>query len=284
MKHALSFDVEEIYHAELVRRHAPAVQRASQVEDATAPLLDILAKRRLRATFFIVGDLLREHPNLVRAIHSAGHEIGCHTMSHTPLWDMTPPMLREELRTFRSNLQAVLPDGAATGLIGFRAPTFSLVQRTRWALSVLADEGFRYDSSIFPVANPVYGVNGCPLTAYRPSADDVRRHDERGPLLELPMTVWQAAGLRVPVSGGFYLRALPESVLLYALRRVARERPIVLYLHPWEACARTPVVASLPLASRIVTYANRTTVIRKLERLLDEFDFAPLCDVLKVTP
>lgn len=283
MKHALSFDVEEIYHAELVRRHVSSAQRAGQAELATRPLLDMLARRGVQATFFLVGEVLREQPDLVRAIVSAGHEVGCHTMSHTPLWDLTPESLRAELRAFRDLWHGVTAGSVCRPLLGFRAPTFSLVQRTRWALDVLASEGFLYDSSIFPVANYMYGVSGGPLGAYRPCRDDLRQHDEAGPLLELPMTVWQAAGVRVPVSGGFYLRALPVRVLVHALRQVARERPIVLYAHPWETYAGTRQIADLPLASRVITYFNQGSVMPKLERLLDAFEFAPLCDVLAVT-
>lgn len=283
MKHALSFDVEELYHAELVRRHIAPAERASQVAAATAPLLEMLARRSTRATFFVVGELLREHPDLVRAIAGAGHEIGCHSMSHRPLWDMTPDTLRAELREFRSLWQSVCGGAGCPPLLGFRAPTFSLVQRTRWALDVLAGEGFAYDSSIFPVANYMYGVSGGPLGVYRPSRDDLRRHDANGPLLELPMTAWQVGGLRLPVSGGFYLRLLPTAVLVHALREVARQRPVVIYAHPWEAFRDTPVVPGVSLSSRLITYANRSSVAPKLERLMSTFDFAPLCDVLQVT-
>jgi polysaccharide deacetylase family protein (PEP-CTERM system associated) len=282
MLHGLSFDVEEIYHAELVRRLSSA-HHSSLVQAATEPILSLLARRGLRATFFIVGEVMAQHPDLVRAIAAAGHEIGCHGMSHQPLWELTPDALRQELRQFTALLASILPEAARNvRLAGFRAPTFSLVQRTAWALTVLAEEGFAYDSSIFPVANPVYGVNGGPLTAYRPSPADVRRHDPAGAVVELPMSVWPVAGLRLPVAGGFYLRALPRPLLLHALRQVARERPIVLYLHPWEAYQQTPIMAGLSAVNRFITYYNRASVLPKLARILDEFSFGPLREVLGV--
>ena len=284
MPNALSFDIEEIYHAELVRKHMPPAQRQSAVVAATEPILALLARRNLQATFFVVGDVLREHPAFVRAIAAAGHEVGCHTMSHRPLWEMTPDSLRTELREFRSLWQALWPaaGNAAPPLLGFRAPTFSLVPRTSWALSVLAEEGFAYDSSIFPVANPVYGLNGGPLSAYRPSVRDLRQDDPDGPIIELPMTVWEIAGLRVPVSGGFYLRALPAPVLLHALHTVSKTRPLVIYAHPWEADPASAVVHGLSPSELLITYYNRASVLPKLERILDEFPFAPLGAILKV--
>ena len=288
MLNALSFDTEEIYHAELVRKHLPPEARRSLVESATEPILDMLAKRNLHATFFIVGDVLREHTGFVRAIAAAGHEVGCHTMSHRPLWEMGPEDLRADLREFkalwRSLWTELRPSSAPTPrLAGFRAPTFSLVQKTSWALDVLASEGFAYDSSIFPVANYVYGLNGGPLTAYRPATSDLRQSDPAGPITELPMTVWEVAGRRLPVSGGFYLRAWPMPLLLRALRQVSRQRPLVLYAHPWEGDVGSPVVPGLSLTERLITYYNRSSVLPKLARILDEFPFAPIRDVLRVS-
>lgn len=279
MLNGLSFDIEEWYHAELVRRHVSAAGRISQVEQATEPILDMLARRKLRATFFVVGEVLRDHPALVRAIADGGHEIGCHSMSHCPLWDMTPETLCADLREWRALWGATM--GASHPVTGFRAPTFSIGQKTRWALSVLAEEGFCYDSSIFPVANYMYGLNGGPLAAYRPDSNDLRCHDPNGPLVELPMTVWEVAGWRLPVSGGAYLRALPMPLLMHALHQVAKERPIVLYMHPWEMHDKAPAVQGMTVTERIITSYNRSSALAKLERILDEFPFGPLYDVLR---
>jgi polysaccharide deacetylase family protein (PEP-CTERM system associated) len=279
MLNGLSFDIEEWYHAELVRERVPAADRVSQVERATGPILDLLDRRGLHATFFILGDVIRAHPAFVRRIFDAGHEIGCHTMTHIPLWNLTPEMLRASLREFRQILASVSPEAAAA-LIGFRAPTFSMVPKTSWALRVLADEGFGYDSSIFPVANGLYGVNGAPLAAYRPAEDDLRRADSTGPILELPMTVCDWRGVRLPISGGFYLRAIPAPLLLRMVKQVASKRPVVLYLHPWECYGRTPRVPGLPLTGRIVTYLTRSSALAKLERILTEREFGPLREVL----
>jgi peptidoglycan-N-acetylglucosamine deacetylase len=279
MLHALSFDIEEWYHAELVRQKVSREQATTQVEAATAPILDLLARRRLHATFFVVGEIIRDHPELIRDIAGAGHEIGCHTMSHLPLWRSSPEALRRELQAFRRALDAVTP-GLSASVAGFRAPTFSLNQATCWALDILADEGYRYDSSIFPAANPVYGVSGAPLGVYRPSTADIRMDDSQGRLIEFPMTVWSVAKQRLPIAGGFYLRAAPWMVIHRAIRSTARSRPVVLYMHPWEAYRETPMVSSLSPLDRFITYYNRGDALRRLECLLDELPFAPLASVL----
>ena len=277
--HALSFDIEEWYHAELVRQKVAAAQATTQVVAATEPILSLLARRNIHATFFIVGDVIRNHPDLIRSIAGAGHEIGCHTMSHLPLWHSSPQALRGELHAFREAISAVSP-GLEASVAGFRAPTFSLSQKTSWALDVLASEGYGYDSSIFPAANPVYGVNGAPLGVYRPSSTDIRLHDPQGPLVEFPMTVWSVARMRLPIAGGFYLRAAPWPVLRRAIQSTAHVRPVVLYLHPWEAYSHTPIVGGLSAVQRFITYYNREDALRRLEWLLDELPFAPLARVL----
>lgn len=274
MLNALSFDVEEWFDAELLRRLIPPAQRLSRVRAATDRILDLLSRRRLRATFFIVGEVALAHPDLVGTLVAEGHEVGCHGMTHRPLWEHTAESLAADVRAFR---QVV---GDAADVIGYRAPTFSLRQGTAWALQTLSDAGFLYDSSLFPVANYMYGVNGGPLGAYRPSLSDLTQEDAAGPIVELPMTAWQAGAMRLPVSGGFYLRALPTTLLRYALRRVARCRPIVLYLHPWEADIETPIVGGLKPVEHFITYHGREKTLARLESLLDEFAFAPIREVL----
>jgi len=180
------------------------------------------------------------------------------------------------LQGFARTMAAVVP---AAEITGFRAPTFSLDNRTRWALDILAEFGYYYDSSIFPLRNPVYGVNGCPLEPYRPSTKDVAKADESGKLLEFPMSVWQWAGLRVPVCGGFYLRALPFFWIQFCLRQIQRQRPFAVYVHPWETYARTPRV-DLSWGARLVTYHNIGAMMPRLMRLLDTFSFAPMRAVL----
>jgi len=293
MINALTIDVEDWYHPELVRLRlppheypqpapgeytaSPAVDQEAQIEESTHALLDLLHQRGVKATFFIVGEIAQRHPRLVQDIAAEGHELGCHGMSHRTLWAMTANEFRSELEQFCAVMSTAVPEAEITG---FRAPTFSLDNRTRWALTVLGNMGYHYDSSIFPFRTPVYGVNGCPLEPYRPSPGDVAAADEQGPLVEFPMSVWSWAGLRVPVCGGFYLRTLPLQFVMSCLRQINRQRPFVIYVHPWETFANTPRLA-LPLASRFITYYNLKGMMARLTRLLDTFSFAPMRTVLE---
>ncbi len=277
MLNALSIDVEDWFHPELVREHVAVSQAERRAEQATRPLLELLERHGVRATFFIVGEVALAAPDLVREIARRGHEIGCHTMSHRTLHELGPEGFRAELAAYGD----VMAGLGVTDIAGFRAPTFSLDQRSAWAIPILAEMGYRYDSSVFPVRNPVYGVLGAPLTPYRIAAQDVGRPAMAGELWEFPMSVWQAGPLRVPVSGGFYLRVLPWPVVRWLLGRInAAGRPFVIYMHPWEADAGTPRQDGLSLLSRWITYVNIESALPKLARLLQRFAFAPIRDAL----
>ena len=274
---ALSIDVEDWYHPELVRAHVAPAQVLPRVEQATLPVLELLGRYGVRATFFIVGEVAQAAPDLVREIARRGHEIGCHGVSHRTLHDLGPEGLRAELAAYRATMETI----GIGEVIGFRAPTFSLDQRSAWAVPILAEAGYRYDSSIFPLRNYMYGVSGAPLAPYRIGAQDVGRADAGGALWEFPMSIWQAGPLKVPVSGGFYLRALPWPLVRGLLGRInAASRPFVIYVHPWEADAGTPRRGELSRLDRWITYVNSASTLPKLERLLRSFSFAPMRDAL----
>lgn len=282
IRNALSIDLEDWFHAELVRPHAGDAP-TSRVVEATEPVLALLERYGVRATFFVVGEVLRAQPQLVRRIYEQGHEIGCHGWSHRPLWALDPAHFVQELEAFDCAAAKVLP---VEEVIGFRAPTFSLDERTAWALEVLRGRGFRYDASLFPVRNRLYGVAHCPQRAYCPLPGDLFRghelkgEDQRG-LVEFPMAAVRLVGLQVPVSGGFYLRATPWPLLKALVNKVNAEgRPAMFYLHPWEADAGTPRVRGLAPWERFVTYYNGSSVLPKLEALLQSFALAPLREVL----
>jgi len=291
---ALTIDLEDWYHPELVRHRLPvsdpgesrtqscpeASKRSGawepQIEQATQHLLDLLEEQHIQATFFVVGQIAQCHPQLIERIVAQGHELACHGMSHRPLWEMTPAEFKHELQEFAETVATVAP---SVQVLGFRAPTFSLDNRTGWALSVLAELGYRYDSSIFPLRTPLYGVTHCPLMPYRPSPEDVCR-DKGETIIEFPMSVWTWAGVRVPVCGGFYLRALPFGFVKFCLRQINLHRPFVIYVHPWETSLETPRIP-LSLPSRIATYYNIGHMKHRLVDLLNTFSFAPMRTVLE---
>jgi len=276
---ALSFDVEDWYHAELIRHNLEGEPRP-QVEEATHPILALLDRYGVRATFFVVGEVAAMHPNLIGEIGKAGHEIACHGMSHRPLWEMEPNDFRQELEAFAEVMEEIVD---MKDIVGYRAPTFSLDNERRWAIEVLKEHGYRYDSSIFPLRTYLYGVNGCPASPYHPSEADITVDAGAGDLVEFPLSALRIGSLALPVCGGFYLRAIPYPFLRWALRRINRQgQPFVLYMHPWETFRDTLRLRSLSPLSRFVTYYNINSTLSKLERLLSTFRFAPLRDVLEV--
>jgi polysaccharide deacetylase family protein (PEP-CTERM system associated) len=275
--HALSFDLEEWYHGDLLSQYVPVEERRSQVEDAMRPITALLRKTGVRATFFTVGEVVRDHPALLQELIADGHEIACHTMTHPNLWRLTRPEFEDELSQYASAAVATMPGVTP---IGFRAPMFSLDQRSPWVLGTLRDAGFLYDSSIVPVKTPWYGVGNAPLGIYRASFDDPSKRDEGG-FLEFPLTACALGPVRVPTAGGVYFRLIPYPVFRALLRRVQKQRPFVIYVHPWETYADTPAYP-LPFIERFGLYTNIRHTLRRLERLLHDFTFAPVQEVLDV--
>jgi polysaccharide deacetylase family protein (PEP-CTERM system associated) len=278
MLHALSFDLEEWYHGDLLAPYVAAAERRSQVRDAMRPIIELLRRAGVRATFFVVGEVARDHPDLIAELAADGHEIACHTMTHPNLWRLTPAEFADELEQYRAAVDGALPGAQA---LGFRAPMFSLDKRSHWVLGMLRDGGFRYDSSVVPVRTPWYGVAGAPLGIYRASLDDPGQTDDGGGFLEFPLTACAIGPVRIPTAGGVYFRLMPYPVFRSLLRRVARRRPFVIYVHPWETYAATPRLP-LPFVERFGLYTNIRHARRRLERLLQDFSFAPVRDVLDV--
>ena len=274
---AFSVDLEDYYHPELIRRNVATRDCAPRVEASAAPILDMLERRGVRATFFIVGEVVRSAPKLIERIVRAGHEVGCHTHTHLPLWEMTPDSFRAELKEFRSALRNAVGNVPCRG---FRAPTFSMDRRTEWALKVLVEEGFTYDSSIVPIKGPLYGCPGAPLQIYRPSPADLIVEDARGPLVEFPAPVARLAGINVPVGGGFYLRAMPFFLYLRLVKKVLRDRPFFLYVHPWETDPGIPRF-KLPGFARWATYTGISCMLGKIERLLGSIQFTTMSSVIE---
>ena len=273
---ALSIDLEEWYHSELVEGRRSSV---SQVEEATGPILDLLDRYQTKASFFVVGEVAEQNPGLIQSIFQKGHEIGCHGFSHKPLWKLDETLFREELKHFHSIMEGIL---GKIAIIGFRAPCFSIDNRNKWALKVLLDFGYQYDASIFPLKiNPLYGVSGAPTRPYRISFEDVRKEDPQSPLMEFPLCPLIIGRLKIPISGGFYLRALPLPFLLWGLKRINRSQPFLVYFHPWEGYEKTPRF-KLPLFNRIISYYGISSALKKFEFLLKHFRFARVDQVLEL--
>jgi len=264
---ALTIDLEEWYHSELVEGRRSPLSRAAE---ATRPILDLLDQHQAKATFFVVGEVAEQNPELIRSIFQRGHEIGCHGYSHTLLWQLDESLFREELKRFHSVVGGILGD---VRMKGFRAPCFSLDNRTKWALKVLLEFGYQYDSSIFPVKiSPLYGMSGAPAHPYRISFEDLRKEDPQSPLIEFPISLLTFGKLKIPIAGGGYFRMYPLPLLYWGLKRLSRYRSFLIYYHPWEGDPKTPRL-KLSFSNRIRSYYGVPAALRKLEFLLKHFKF-----------
>jgi polysaccharide deacetylase family protein (PEP-CTERM system associated) len=259
----LSFDVEEHFLIETAAGLTVAadLQRHYQdrVDVMTRWLLETLAAHDVRATFFMLGRSAEHNPALVRDIHRAGHEVASHGWSHRRLHLLTSETFREEVRRSK----AFLEDLTGAAVVGFRAPTFSLDERTAWAIDVLVEEGFRYDSSIYPIHHDRYGVPTAPRTPF------VLRGAGHS-ILELPPLTYRLMGMNVPVGGGGYFRLLPTWLIHCGIRQMQGRNGAalaMLYFHPWEFDTEQ---ARLPLGrlSRWRTYVGIPSARKRLAALL----------------
>jgi len=260
----LQIDVEPWY-CDLPMKRWDA--RTDRVVENVDKILAMLSRTDNEATFFVLEDVARNHPDLIGRIRDAGHEIGSHGYSHRFLSELSPSELGDEI----DRSVAALRDAGVDGVEGFRAPKFSLDGSTAWAIDVLEDHGFRYDSSIFPVKTPLYGMPDAPREPYRIRSDDLTVPREDG-LWEVPLSTYRIPGvdLNVPVAGGFYLRALPYRFVRHALeRRVAAGHPAVCYIHPWELDPSIPRIDEYDW----FYYHRLGGAARKFQRLLNDFDF-----------
>lgn len=270
VRHAFTVDVEDWYQAIPA---APEVRAAAEprLPRAMDTLLELLDRHGVRGTFYWLGPPAVEHAAVLRRTAQAGHEIGCHGWSHDLVYTMTPERFRDETRRAVDAIQAV----TGAPVTSYRAAYFSITRRSLWALDVLAELGFRCDSSIFPVRNWRYGIPD-----WEPRASVVQT--AAGPITEVPITVRRVFGRNLPASGGAYLRIYP-----YALTRAnfsaaeAEGRPVVFYIHPWELDPDHPRVP-FPWKPRLTHYANLRTTVPKLERLLREFAFTTLQEAMDV--
>jgi polysaccharide deacetylase family protein (PEP-CTERM system associated) len=278
LTNALSLDLEEWYHPELVREHLGTTPPSHRAGAVVKVLLEQLDRHGHRCTFFLLSDTLCAYPDLVRELVERGHEIGMHGHTHRMLTDHTPESFEAEVQEFLNLLEehriGVRPKG-------YRAPTFSLEQGTSWALDILGRHGFLYDSSIFPLRNGVYGVAGAPLDVYRPDPQDVTKSRTTG-IVEFPMSVARIGPAKIPVSGGFYFRCLPFGISRWLMRSInAQSRPFVFYFHPWELDPGIPRVRLNPVSS-FITYWGISSMQDKIERLFSSFRFARIDEVLQV--
>lgn len=270
----LTFDVEEHFRIEAAAGLSigPALRETycGRVVPSTYWLLDQLDRHDIRATFFIVGLVARHSPRLIQAIARRGHEVASHGWDHQRVCNFTPASFREDLRQSKDTLEQVTGEA----VVGYRAPTFSIMRETAWAIDVLVELGLRYDSSIYPVRHDRYGVPGAPREPFLAIGGG-------SSILELPPATLRLLGTNIPVGGGGYFRLFPLGVMECAFRQVqGMLRPAVstLYFHPWEFDPGQP---RLPLRAlnRFRTYVGINESRGRLVTLLGRHRFARAVDV-----
>ena len=271
---AFSVDVEDWYQVadfDAVVGFADWDRHESRVARNTDRILALCDEAGVRGTFFVLTWNAERHPEIVRRIAAAGHEIASHGYAHRLIYEQTPETFRDDI----TRAKATLEDITGTAVLGYRAPSTSVTPRSLWALDVLLDVGLRYDSSIFPIRDTLYGL---------PDADRfphvIRRRDGRE-LLEFPLATTRLFGRNVPFAAGGWLRVFPYRYTRWAMRRVNREgHPAVAFVHPWEVDPEQPRMRTAGRRGFSTHYVGLRGTYGKLRRLFRDFRFAPLRDVL----
>ena len=273
MLNAFSVDLEEYFQVAnfdhvIDRRRWPELP--SRAVAQTQRILDLCDQTGTRATFFALGWVAERQPGLLREIAARGHEIACHGYGHELIYQIGPERFREDVKRAR----AVIEDAIGARVEGYRAPSFSITERSLWALEILAELGFRFDSSIFPVRHHRYGIPDFPREPVRLALPSGRQ------IVEFPLTTLAWGPLRLPLAGGGYLRLLPFALLRWGIGRlIASERPTVLYVHNWEIDADQPRQDVSALV-RFNHYHNLERVEGRLRQLLVRARYASLRDVI----
>jgi polysaccharide deacetylase family protein (PEP-CTERM system associated) len=271
-RHCLSFDIEEhfqvsAFESPMRRRHWEQLE--SRVEANTEKLLALLADNGVRATFFVLGWVAERHPSLVHRIADGRHEIASHGYGHELITNQTPQAFREDIRKAKCILESLI----SKPVLGYRAPSFSITKDTMWAVQILVEEGYVYDSSVFPILHDRYGM---------PSANPEVHQllTSSGPLWEVPPSTVKCMGVRFPVAGGGYFRLYPYAVLRTLLKRLEGNGSVlVMYMHPWEFDPGQPRMEG-SLVSRMRHYLNLNKTESRLRALLQDFAFGPIREVL----
>lgn len=274
MINAFSVDLEYWWSNEFLKGHQ-FEKNPNHIFQSTNKLLELLDRYNTKATFFVLGSVAREFPELVEKIYQEGHEIASHGCTHKPIYEMDQVGFEDEIKQSVKIIYKITGEKPR----GFRAPSFSINNDTRWAFDVLEKYKFKYDSSIFPIKTMLYGLPNAPLGIYRPSKDDLNKDDPDGKLLEFPMSVMRVLGKNIPLAGGFYLRTIPSWFLKAGLKKINKTRPFITYIHPREIDPDIPVI-NMPWKDKFIVYNGVNSTLKKLDVLLKNFKFTSIEEVL----
>ena len=268
---ALTIDFEDWYQG-LEIPYAEWEKFEDRIDFVSEKLLRIFDEANAKATFFILGYIAEKHPEIIKRIQAEGHEIATHGFSHTLIYKQKPEVYREEMQRAIGFLENLTGEK----VVGHRAPFFSITKDSLWALDILGELGIRYDSSIFPVLNYRYGIAGAPRFPY-----EIERGGHK--FMEFPVSTLKFGKVTLPIAGGAYFRIYPYQLSKQFLKAVNRGgQPFTFYLHPWELDPEHP---RIPLPKRIAAthYFNLGATERRFKKLLRDFTFAPMREVLNIT-
>jgi polysaccharide deacetylase family protein (PEP-CTERM system associated) len=273
INNVLTIDVEDYFQVSAL---AKSISRddwnsiSPRVVDNTKRLLDMFDQHDVKATHFVLGWVAERFPDLIREIHSRGHEVASHGYSHQLIYNQSPEVFQSESRDSKKLIEDII----GTPVFGYRAASYSITRKSLWALDILAELGFTYDSSIFPVVHDRYGIKGSPEMPHVLSTPKKQR------LVEYPLSTYRFLNQTIPVAGGGYFRLYPYALSRYFYRNINRSSdPFVFYLHPWEIDPGQPRV-NTSLLSRFRHYNNLDKCQMRLSNLLSEFSFTTMMDKL----
>lgn len=300
MLNILTIDVEDYFQVHAfsnIIKYENWGNYGCRVEHNTDRLLEILGhsirdsqsgiRNQTKATFFVLGWMAERYPDLVRRIQKEGHEVACHGYAHKLVYTQTKEEFREDTR----KTKIILENITGSEVIGYRAPSFSITHKSQWAFEVLIEEGFKYDSSIFPIRHDFYGFPTAPRFPFLVSSR-FSSHVEFSPhltsnapktLIEFPISTVRLFGQNLPISGGGYFRLFPYPLIRKGLRSVNEKegKPFIFYLHPWEIDPDQPRVNNIPLRSKFRHYVKLDKTESKLKKLLEDFQFSSIRDVME---
>jgi len=262
----LGIDFEDWFHPQIVQGYLTGKNKEPMIARGIDKIIDLLRVNDKYATFFVVGEILEHTPEIIDKIIENGHEIGFHTMHHTRL---DSPGFREEFPDELMRFAKLTGNRSK----GFRAPTFSLNYESRWAIDLLAEHGYTYDSSIMPVKTSMYGFSDAEIKPYKIS-NELIRNDPSGKILEFPLLVGKFLGKKIPTAGGFYIRFLPISIIKKSIQEYEKKKiPASFYIHSWELTPEHMPKIPMSVKDSFITYHNIKKTFARIDHLLKNFDF-----------
>jgi len=263
----IGIDFEDWYHPELIQKYVKDKKHEPIMFKGLEKILDMLRKNDTQATFFVVGELLENNPEIFDKIIENDHEIAFHTMHHTKI---DSPNFKENFSSEIEKFSKLTNKKSR----GFRAPTFSLNKTSSWIITSLSEYDYIYDSSVVPAKTDLYGIPNADTKPYRISSNSLEEDSSDGKLIEFPLLVTSFLGKKIPAGGGFYLRTLPTKIIKNAIKKYEKQKiPATFYIHSWELTPEYMPRIELPIKENFVTYHNINKAYNRMSELLKQFEF-----------